>query len=160
MDLTYSPVFEPTIVWDGREARQFTVTRHRDPATGNEGIHIAASESTKRWASTANERGHGRAQVLGFIVDLLKQYQADRPVYRGIALSPWERELADHEHTLESVAAYFVECLRGNFTKERIVVDFDRGNELEPLPEELTPAYKAWEFRRLVELTRMSSVPV
>ena len=67
-------------------------------------------------------------------------------------LEPWERELADHEHTLESLAAYFGELLRGNFAKERIVVEFDRGNELEPLPEELTPAYGVWESRRLARL--------
>lgn len=108
----------------------FTVKQAMDPNTGGTGVAITANDETKRWASTGKESAngrttHGRAQTLGFIVDLLKQYQNDRPVYRGVRLEAWERELEGHEHTTESVASTFRDLLRANFTKESIVVAFD-----------------------------------
>lgn len=98
----------------------FTLT-YAGPEGHEHPTGLIADDATKRWCNTQSPRG-GRAQILGFIVDLVRQYTNDRPVYRGLRLETWQRELADHEHTLESIAAWFKHCLSSNFGKETFEV--------------------------------------
>lgn len=118
--------FEHSIgVVTGPDARVFTVSAKIDPATGRLGIGLTADEATKRWASSSFRGGEGRQHVLGFIVELVRAYQADRPVYRGVCVPYWARPLEAHEHTLESVATYFRDRLRENFPQEEFDVRVD-----------------------------------
>lgn len=101
--------------------RKFTVEYqpHIMPTSSQPRLDLNADHDTQVWARSKP----GRQQALGFIVDLLEAYVNDRPIYRGRALETWERDLADHEHTAESVASYFRDRLRDNFPDDAIVVD-------------------------------------